>query len=89
MNTAKKQNLAKSVAYALRYLREAQESLEEASGILQEELEQLYIGRLLTHKKGASDEMFDIGEDKRLFQHISENLNDYIEKIDNIANKYE
>ena len=89
MTTAEKQNIKSSLQDTIRHLAEALESLKEANGIIHKEIEQLYIGRLLTHKKGASQEMFELGEDKRCLRHLDERLHTYIEDLNKIANKYE
>ena len=87
MNEAKKQNIKRSLQDAIRHLAEARESLEEATGILHEELEQLFIGRLLTHKKGASQEMFELEEDKRRLRFLAERLDPYMDDLITIAGK--
>ena len=89
MNEAEKQNIKRSLQDTIRHLAEAIESLKEANDIIHKEIEQLYIGRLLTHKKGASQEMFELGEDKRCLRVLDERLNTYIEDLNNIADKYE
>lgn len=88
MNEAKKQNIKKSLQDTIRHLAEALESIKEANGIIHKEIEQLYIGRLLTHKKGASQEMFDLSEDKACLRGLDERLHTYIADLNNIANKY-
>lgn len=89
MNKAKKQHIKRILNDAIRDLSEVLGSLKEANGIIQEEIEQLYIGRLLTHKKGASDEMFELGEDKRRLRFLYEQLDTYADDLINIAAKYE
>lgn len=89
MNEVKKQNIKRSLQDTIRHLAEAIESLKKANGIIHEEIEQLYIGRLLTNKKGASQEMFELGKDKRSLRCLDERLHTYIEDLNNIANKYE
>lgn len=89
MNEAKKQNIKRSLQDTIRHLAEAIDSIKEANAIIHEEIEQLYIGRLLTHKKGASQEMFELGEDKRRLRFLDEQLNTYADDLINIAAKYE
>lgn len=88
MTEAQKQNIKKSLQDAIRLLAEVREQLNEANEIIHEEIEQLYIGRLLTHKKGASKEMFELENDKRHLRFMDEQLNTYAENIEQIINKY-
>lgn len=89
MNEAKKQIIKRSLQDTIRHLAEARESLEEAADILHAELEQLFIGRLLIHKKGASQEMFEVEEDKSRLRFLEERLNTYMDDLCTIAAKYE
>ena len=88
MLEAKKQNIKRSLQDAIRHLSETIESLKEANVIIHKEIEQLYIGRLLTHKKGASQEMMELSQDKCYIRCLEEQLNTYAENLDAIYNKY-
>lgn len=83
MNEAKKQDIKRILNDAIRDLSEVLGSLQEANAIIHEEIEQL-----LTHKKGASDEMSELGEDKRRLQSLYKQLDTCADDLINIAAKY-
>lgn len=88
MNEAQKQNIKGSLQDAILLLAKVSEQLNSANEIINKEIEQLYIGRLLTHKKGASQEMMELGNDKRSLLFFDEQINAYAETLEQIINKY-
>lgn len=88
MTTKQKQAVENSLLAAVKYIASAQAQLQDAVTIMENEITQLYIGRLLTHKKGASPEMFDLSEEKYCLLGMIEQIARYAEQLTGIAPKY-
>ena len=88
MNITKKQAFIRNLEYAMKFLAEARGELQEAQEVIREEIEQLYIGRLLTMKKGASEEMFELSEEKSALADMIEKLDAFSDVVEKIYNKH-
>ena len=88
MNEVEKQGIEESLLAAVDYIAKAQAQLQDAVIIIEDEINQLYIGRILTHQKGASPEMFDLSEEKSCLLGIFEQMNKYAEQLSLMASKY-
>lgn len=89
MKTIEKENFKESIQTAILYFNEAACQLIDTRDIISEEIQQLFIGCLLTHKKSPSQEMIELGEDKRYLQELVDQMSTYIGHLNNIAKKYE
>lgn len=88
MNAKQKQEIKKSLLAAASYLANAQAQLRDAASIAEKEIEQLYIGRILTHQKGASPEMFDLSEEKSCISGMIEQMSKYAEQLYLMSTKH-
>lgn len=88
MTTTQKQNFIRNLEYAMKFLAEACGEMKEAQEVIREEIKQLYIGRLLTMKKGASDEMFELSEEKSALADMIEKLNAFSDIVEKFYNKH-